>query len=287
MPYQIGVCTILLLCLLGGWLFDAGWFASGKEQLLAQMDAADQTQQVEKLLSGIFSKPSQEQQAPVATPDAAGVLPATQADEKAQDAGVSPEKLEELYRYIERYGKAKKTVDSTGLTGMGGYLPVSASGADTARYQAPEGCLLSPVAVSAKPLLPVKRATVTSIYGYRLHPLTGELDFHTGIDLAAAQGTRISAAWPGTVSEVGWSEIYGNYALVSHSGRLATFYAHCDSIVVQEGAVLRQGESIGYVGSTGWSTGPHLHWEVRVNGLRVDPAWLLGDRQIAGQGENR
>ena len=74
---------------------------------------------------------------------------------------------------------------------MGGYLPVSVSGTGAARYPAPEGCLLSPVAVSAKPLLPLKRATVTSIFGYRIHPITGELDFHTGLDLAAAQGLSL------------------------------------------------------------------------------------------------
>lgn len=286
LPYQIFVCAVLLLCLLGGWLLDAQWFADGKRQLLVQINAEDQTQQVGNMLSGILKKDGLENRTPATTSDAASLAP---EEEKAQQADVSQEKLEELYRYIEQYGKSsqEEQTASDSLAGMGGYLPVNAisavTGTGTAYYPAPEGCLLSPVSVSAKPLLPLKRATVTSIFGYRIHPITGELDFHTGLDLAAAQGTRIGAAWPGTVSEVGWSDIYGNYAIVSHSSGLATFYAHCDSIAVPEGAVLRQGELIGYVGSTGWSTGPHLHWEIRINGLRVDPAWIFGTRQAVQQ----
>lgn len=282
LPLQIFICAVFLLCLLGGWLLDAQWFADGKHLLLAQINAADQTQQVENVLSGIFKKQEPGGQVPATTSDAATLTP---GEEKAQQAGASPEKLEELYRYIERYSREtdEKQTDSAAPAGMGGYLPVSLSSTGqeigTAHYPAPEGCLLSPVAVSAKPLLPLKRGMVTSVFGYRIHPITGELDFHTGLDLAAAQGTRVGAAWPGVVSEVGWSDIYGNYAIVSHSGGLATFYAHCDSIVAQEGAVLRQGELIGYVGSTGWSTGPHLHWEIRINGLRADPAWILAPRQ--------
>lgn len=279
LPYQAAVCSILLLCLLGGWLLNAQWFAAGKQVLLEQLNAADRTKQVQAILSGFWRQKNGQdpeentQSAPEGEPP------------KVNEGDVTSEKLEELYRYIEQYGgeKAEDQPAGTELTGMGGYLPVAALGTSAGRYPAPEGCLLSPVAVSAKPLLPLKSATITSIYGYRLHPITDELDFHTGLDLAAAQGTRISVAWPGTVEETGWSDIYGNYALVSHGGGLATFYAHCDSVLVEKGMVLRQGERIGYVGQTGWATGPHLHWEIRVNGLRVDPAWIFGSRQAVGE----
>ncbi len=277
LPYQLAVCSILLLCLLGGWLLNTEWFYAGKQQLLAQMNAADQTQQVEAILSGFWRQKDDKNPVENKESDAAQSLP----DEGTEDA--TSQKLEELRRYIEQYGGGKEQPAAAEPTGMGGYLPVAALRTDSGRYPAPEGCLLSPVAVSAKPLLPLKSAAVTSIFGYRLHPITEELDFHTGLDLAAAQGTRICAAWPGTVEETGWSDIYGNYALVSHGGGLATFYAHCDSVVVEEGMVLRQGELIGYVGETGWATGPHLHWEIRVNGLRVDPAWIFGSRQAVGE----
>ncbi len=273
LPYQLVVCSLLLLCLLGGWLFNAQWFHAGKQILLEQIDAEDKTAQVQAMLSGFWRQKDKKNPAENGESSAAQ----SQPDEGGEDT--TSQKLEELRRYIEQYGGEKEPPPAAEPAGMGGYLPVAALGTDTGRYPAPEGCLLSPVAVSAKPLLPLKSALVTSIFGYRLHPITEELDFHTGLDLAADPGTRICAAWPGTVEETGWSDIYGNYALVSHGGGLATFYAHCDSIAVKEGTVLRQGELIGYVGETGWATGPHLHWEIRVNGLRVDPAWILGSRQ--------
>lgn len=290
--FQLTICAVALLCLLGGWASKAEWFAQSKALLLAQMNAEDQTQAVGNLLSGFLPGGSSEETVRTGTtPDAADLDPdASQADATPeQEQEVSAEKLAELYRYIEQYGAdQQETTELPEESGMGGYLPVRTAQDPAAgqRYAAPEGCLLSPVAVSASPLLPLRQATVTSRYGYRIHPVTGELDFHTGIDLAAAQGTKIWAAWPGTVEEVGWSDIYGNYALVSHSGGLATFYAHCDSIAVQEGMVLRQGELIGYVGTTGLSTGPHLHWEIRVSGMRVDPAWALGGISVFQEEED-
>ena len=105
LPYQIFVCAVLLLCLLGGWLLDAQWFADGKRQLLVQINAEDQTQQVGNMLSGILKKDGLENRTPATTSDAASLAP---EEEKAQQADVSQEKLEELYRYIEQYGKAAR-----------------------------------------------------------------------------------------------------------------------------------------------------------------------------------
>ena len=105
LPYQIFVCAVLLLCLLGGWLLDAQWFADGKRQLLVQINAEDQTQQVGNMLSGILKKDGLENRTPATTSDAASLAP---EEEKAQQADVSQEKLEELYRYIEQYGKSSQ-----------------------------------------------------------------------------------------------------------------------------------------------------------------------------------
>ena len=125
LPYQIFVCAVLLLCLLGGWLLDAQWFADGKRQLLVQINAEDQTQQVGNMLSGILKKDGLENRTPATTSDAASLAP---EEEKAQQADVSQEKLEELYRYIEQYGKSsqEEQTASDSLAGMGGYLPVNA-----------------------------------------------------------------------------------------------------------------------------------------------------------------
>lgn len=158
------------------------------------------------------------------------------------------------------------------LGGQGGLFGVSSERKED--LQPPNGATYAPVTATVSPLSPLKEMRITSSYGYRLHPITGALDFHTGIDLAAAQGTNIRAAYPGKVKEVGESAIYGNYIILTH-GNIETGYSHCDSIVAREGVVVRQGETIAKVGSTGVSTGPHLHFDVRVDGTLVDPLWLF------------
>jgi murein DD-endopeptidase MepM/ murein hydrolase activator NlpD len=119
---------------------------------------------------------------------------------------------------------------------------------------------------------PLKTAkTITSFFGSRVHPITGKANNHTGIDIAAAGGTSILAAKSGVVITSAYNSSYGNYVVVSHGNGQTTLYAHMRSRAVSEGATVTQGQTIGYVGSTGSSTGNHLHFEVRVNGSRVDP----------------
>ncbi len=113
--------------------------------------------------------------------------------------------------------------------------------------------------------------TVTSDYGYRTHPLFGDQRFHSGIDIGAAAGASIVAADGGTVQLATYSSSYGNYVVVYHSSGLTTLYAHMSSIAVSAGQSVNQGDTIGYVGSTGWATGPHLHFEIRSNGSTVSP----------------
>lgn len=138
----------------------------------------------------------------------------------------------------------------------------------------PEHILRGDVVLSARPILPVE-GTVTSSYGPREHPINGKADFHTGLDLAAPAGTPIKAALPGVVAEVGCSEIYGNYIRIDHGG-FETRYCHCEAVAIQEGWNLRQGETVGWVGSTGWSTGPHLHFELLVDEKAANPVTAAG-----------
>jgi murein DD-endopeptidase MepM/ murein hydrolase activator NlpD len=114
--------------------------------------------------------------------------------------------------------------------------------------------------------------TITSPFGWRHNPFGGGLDFHPGLDIGAPTGTTISAAAGGTVISAGWYGGYGNYILIDHGGGIATGYGHCSRIFVAAGQTVQRGQAIGAVGSTGASTGPHLHFEVRVNGKPVDPA---------------
>jgi murein DD-endopeptidase MepM/ murein hydrolase activator NlpD len=112
-------------------------------------------------------------------------------------------------------------------------------------------------------------APITSPFGWRWGRM------HEGIDLGAAYGSPIAAAAAGVVIYAGWEGGYGNLVVIDHGGGLATAYGHQSRIAVSVGQSVSQGETIGYVGSTGHSTGPHLHFEVRVNGQAVDPLGYL------------
>lgn len=113
---------------------------------------------------------------------------------------------------------------------------------------------------------------ITSPYGTRIHPVTGKLKTHTGLDIGAGMGTNIFAAADGTVLVSGWnSGGYGNYVVIDHGGGLTTLYAHCSSLLVSAGQRVSRGQVIAKCGSTGISTGPHLHFEVLKNGAHTDP----------------
>lgn len=168
------------------------------------------------------------------------------------------------------------TSDETGETVAVGELVKNGSGGgDMEQKEAASGTSFAPYYVSVDPVLPVENARITSRFGYRTNPVSGNYGFHTGIDLAAAEGTPVSASFYGKIVETGSSDVWGNYILMEHSEKLHTYYCHLSEIYAEEGAVIRQGETIGLVGSTGWSTGPHLHFEVRINGIRVNPEALL------------
>ena len=151
--------------------------------------------------------------------------------------------------------------------GMGGELPVE-------NGEIPDDCSMAQVTVSGAFSAPIS-GKITSAFGFRKHPLSGSDDFHTGIDIAAGEGEIIHAAADGIVTEAGWSDVYGNYLVLKHSADFSTKYAHCSRLIAREGDILRKGERIAAVGSTGVSTGPHLHFETLVAGKRCNPLWIL------------
>lgn len=127
--------------------------------------------------------------------------------------------------------------------------------------------------------LPLEEAsyTPTSAYGHRISPTRGTADFHTGQDLAAPVGTPVTAVSRGTVSFAGWGGNYGQLVRVRHAHGVESWYAHLSESTVTSGQVVRAGDRLGLVGSTGNSTGPHLHLEIRVDDTAVDPEpWLSG-----------
>ena len=112
---------------------------------------------------------------------------------------------------------------------------------------------------------------VSSGYGMRFHPIFQENRMHSGIDIGGTAGQNIVAAAAGTVAVAELNSSYGNYVMINHGNGTATLYAHMQSLAVSAGQSVTQGQVIGYCGSTGWSTGPHLHFEFRVNGATTDP----------------
>lgn len=123
---------------------------------------------------------------------------------------------------------------------------------------------------------PLNYLTVTCAYGWRIHPIWGDKRFHSGVDLAGNQGDPIYAIASGTVTGAGYNDAYGYNVSISHGGGYGSMYAHMTSFTVSGGQYVNQGQVIGYVGSTGWSTGPHLHFEIYVNGGTVNPMDYIG-----------
>lgn len=121
--------------------------------------------------------------------------------------------------------------------------------------------------------------TITSTYGMRTHPITGVYKLHTGIDIGGAPvGTSFVAAANGMVTKACYNAAYGNMVIIDHGGGVQTLYAHGDSISVEVGQVVSTGDEVLKVGSTGYSTGPHAHFEIRINGETVNPLdYLLKD----------
>ncbi|MDR2767843.1 MAG: M23 family metallopeptidase [Treponema sp.] len=119
------------------------------------------------------------------------------------------------------------------------------------------------------------RGRLTSFYGYRRSPFTGGRSFHAGIDIAAFQDTPIKAAMAGRVHSIGWDNTYGNFVVITHQGGYRTLYGHMSKTAAQNGAYVNVGDVVGYVGSTGQSTGPHLHFTVYKDGATINPRPLL------------
>jgi murein DD-endopeptidase MepM/ murein hydrolase activator NlpD len=119
----------------------------------------------------------------------------------------------------------------------------------------------------------------TSPFGHRVHPVYGTGRFHSGCDIAGPVGTEIRATAAGTVITSGWMGGYGNTIEVDHGGGLTTLYGHCSELLVPVGTVVRKGQPVARMGSTGVSTGPHVHYEVRLGGETIDPSPYMKEKE--------
>lgn len=119
--------------------------------------------------------------------------------------------------------------------------------------------------------LPIENSVLSSPFGMRVSPISGNWKFHNGIDMAAPEGTSVFACKSGKVTNTGKNDTYGNFITITHSNGMKSFYAHLSRILVEKGELVAGGVLIGKVGQTGLATGPHLHFEIIVNGSNEDP----------------
>ncbi len=125
-------------------------------------------------------------------------------------------------------------------------------------------------AFHGKFMLPVS-GKLTCPFGYRHHPITGQYSFHTGEDLAVPSGTAVHASAAGVVTKAGWNKAYGYMVVIDHNGGYSTLYGHNSKLLVRVGDKVNQGQVIARSGSTGWSTGPHVHYQLMLNGSPINP----------------
>lgn len=151
--------------------------------------------------------------------------------------------------------------------GIGGFGPETDG-------EVPEGASLEEVSFEQVFQIPL-RGTVTSGFGFRENPLTGKSEFHLGTDIAASAGTPVAAALSGQVCRTGYSAGRGNYIVIRHGNGIQTLYQHLECGFVRAGEVIASGQLIALSGQTGQVTGPHLHIEVLVDGICVNPACAL------------
>ena len=151
----------------------------------------------------------------------------------------------------------------------------SPSAAQTAGFAPPAGAAAVALTVRGLPVPPLQSGTLTSGYGYRTDPLTGARAFHRGVDIAAPAGTPVAAMLFGRVAAVGESGSLGHFIRIDHGGGVEVLYAHCSRVLAAEGAVVRAGETVAFVGSTGRSTGAHLHVQVSAAGTVFGPGRLV------------
>ena len=116
---------------------------------------------------------------------------------------------------------------------------------------------------------------VTSAFGYRIHPISGENAFHYALDIGAAEGTEIGAFADGVVEYIGEDDVFGQYLKITHANGVSSFYAHCSKLLVRKGMTVTCGQTVALVGQTGSATGPHLHLAIEKDNVRLDPAYYV------------
>ena len=183
---------------------------------------------------------------------------------KAFDEAINDDSLAEVF--VDHLTQSEDTEGKGGLDIQVGEASVLA---------APEGATFAPLIVTEKAYPLLKTGKITSSFGYRQDPIRGGNSFHTGIDIGASKGTPLYAPYDGTVLKAKWNDSYGNYIVVACQDGLELWFAHCSALLAKAGDTVRAGDVIARVGSTGDSTGPHVHFMARRGEVSYNPAPLL------------
>lgn len=141
------------------------------------------------------------------------------------------------------------------------------------------GLSVTPVSLSVMLTEPVQ-GTITSLFGEAREMANAQTKFHKGVDIAAPMGTNIACALPGTVELCAQNASYGKYIIVNHGSGIKTLYAHCSSLIAKQGDTVTRGQTIAHIGSTGDSTGPHVHFELIINGVNYDPLAYFSRKSV-------
>jgi len=201
-----------------------------------------------------------------ASTDVSAPLRTAQAEKSV--SGSEDDQFRKLFSSWQSY----ESTGSAALAASSGRSPLSAAARAAAGIAGP---------VSIPSRTPLAGLTMTSNFGMRVHPIFGGMRAHKGIDLSAPVGTPIYATADGVVGKAAWFGGYGLYVQLEHGNDLETRYGHMSRLNVAEGQTVHKGDILGYVGTTGNSTGPHLHYEVRVDGVAVNPVPYMQSDRVA------
>jgi murein DD-endopeptidase MepM/ murein hydrolase activator NlpD len=286
--FQIGACVFVLAAALVLKQFGGDYYVTAKSYVKEALQNSITSEEVTAVLHSIGEQ----------LPDAAEVFSSGVTTPKSSSSGSSSSQSSQSKAVSNAAGGSSSSASSStsssnvksssiptdsvstlktlSFSSAGGEdLPAVDSSVSANNSQLPPSTAsLAPFRVTIKPVMPVN-GRLTSAYGYRVNPITGKYTFHTGMDIAAAGGTPIVAAYAGKAEQVGKSEAYGNFVLLDNGGGIKTFYGHCQTVVVKQGETVKAGETIAKVGSTGESTGNHLHFEIRVNSKFENPQWVI------------
>lgn len=232
-----------------------------KEDLQNQkVDLEDKKSQIEKDKSDLESAKAELDEVTRQYQNQVDELKALEEEQSTEIAKLTEEERviqDEINKYEEDNANLEQYFNNTTSASVTSYSDNSSS--------------ISSGTVSSSGFIKPSGGSVTSVYGPRVHPVTGVNSIHTGVDFGASYGTAIVAAKAGVVTTATYHTAYGNMVIIDHGDGTSTLYAHASSFAISVGQTVSQGQTIAYVGSTGYSTGPHLHFEIRINGQHVNP----------------